>query len=175
MLVLIKPGETHAVVDGLGKLCKEMNPEFPWSYTFSDEAFANVYKSDEITGTLSTLFASLAIVISCLGLLGLSFFSIEQRTKEIGIRKILGAQSGRLFVLLSTEFLVLIGIAFVLATPLAWWAMHRWLAGFAYQTPVSWGIFVLSGIAALVMALGTVSYQAWKAATGNPTRSLRSE
>jgi putative ABC transport system permease protein len=175
MLVRIKPGETHAVVDGLGKLCKEMNPEFPWSYTFSDEAFANVYKSDEITGTLSTLFASLAIVISCLGLLGLSFFSIEQRTKEIGIRKILGAQSGRLFVLLSTEFLVLIGIAFVLATPLAWWAMHRWLAGFAYQTPVSWGIFVLSGIAALVMALGTVSYQAWKAATGNPTRSLRSE
>jgi putative ABC transport system permease protein len=175
LLVRIRPGETRAVLDGLAKVCKAMNPNFPFTYQFSDEEFTKLYKSDEVIGTLSTFFALLAIVISCLGLLGLSFFAIEQRTREIGIRKILGARVGGLFVLLSAEFLVLIGIAFLIATPLAWWVMRQWLKGYAYQAPIGWGIFALSGAAALVMALGTVSFQAWKAANGNPTRSLRTE
>jgi ABC-type antimicrobial peptide transport system permease subunit len=175
LLVRVRSGETRVALDGLAKLCKEMNPKFPFVYQFSDEEFAKLYKSDQVIGTLSTVFAFLAIVISCLGLLGLSFFSVEQRNKEIGIRKVLGAGVGRLFVLLSAEFLVLIGIAFVIATPLAWWAMDRWLGGYAYRAPIGAGIFVVSGVAALGTALATVSFQTWRAASRNPVKSLRTE
>jgi len=175
LVVRIRQGETRAALDGLARLCKEMNPKFPFTYTFSDEEFSRLYKSDELTGTLSSLFAMLAILISCLGLLGLSIFTVEQRTKEIGIRKVLGARAGLLFVLLSREFLVLIGIAFAFATPLAWWGMDRWLSGYAYRAPIGAGIFVVAGLAALATALATVSYQTWKAVRANPVKALKSE
>ena len=173
LAVRVRPQETRTALDGLAKLCKEMNPKFPFSYTFSDEEFARLYKADMLVGTLSGLFAILAIVISCLGLLGLSIFTVEQRTKEIGIRKVLGARAALLFVLLTREFLVLIGIAFVIATPLAWWVMDRWLSGYAYRAPIGVGIFAVSGVAALITALVTVGYQTWKAATANPVGALR--
>lgn len=175
LLVRIRGGETRQALDGLAKLCREMNPKFPFVYEFADQEFSKLYKSDEIIGTLSRAFAFLAIVISCLGLLGLSFFSIEQRTREIGIRKVLGARVELLFVLLSREFLVLIAVAFVIATPLAWWGMDHWLSAYAYRAPIGVGIFLFSGAAALLTALATVSYQTWRAASANPIKSLRTE
>lgn len=175
MLIRVRPGETQTALDGLGRLCKTMNPAFPFTYQFADDEYAKLYRSEQITGTLSTIFALLAIVISCLGLLGLSIFTVEQRTKEIGIRKVLGARAGLLFVLLSREFLLLIGLAFVIATPVAWWAMDRWLSGYVYKAPIGAGIFLVAGVAAIVTALATVSYQTWKAVRANPVRALRSE
>ena len=124
---------------------------------------------------LSTYFAFLAIFISCLGLLGLVLFTAEQRTKEIGIRKVLGASVSSLFRLLSKDFLILVLLAFVIATPLAWWAMNKWLENFAYQVPISWSVFAIAGISALVVALLTISFQAIKAAMANPVKSLRTE
>ncbi|HEV2480629.1 MAG TPA: ABC transporter permease [Puia sp.] len=175
MLVRVRPGETQAALDGLARLCKTMNPAFPFTFQWADLEYAKLYRSEQITGTLSTIFALLAIVISCLGLLGLSIFTVEQRTKEIGIRKVLGARAGLLFVLLSREFLLLIVIAFGIATPVAWWAMGRWLSGYVYQAPIGAGIFLVSGVAALVTALATVSYQTWRAVRANPVKALRSE
>ena len=175
MLVRVRAGQTQAALDGLARLCKTMNPAFPFSYQFADLEYAKLYRSEQITGTLSTIFALLAIVISCLGLLGLSIFTVEQRTKEIGIRKVLGARAGLLFVLLSREFLLLVALAFAIATPRAWWGMERWLSGYAYQAPRGAGIFLVAGVAALVTAIATVSYQTWKAVRTNPVRALRSE
>lgn len=175
MLVRVRPGQTQAALDGLARLCKTMNPAFPFTYQFADDEYAKLYRSEQITGTLSTIFAMLAIVISCLGLLGLSIFTVEQRTREIGIRKVLGARAVLLFVLLSREFLLLIMIAFGIAAPVAWWAMGRWLAGYVYQAPIGAGIFVAAGVAASVTALATVSYQTWKAVRASPVRALRSE
>jgi len=117
----------------------------------------------------------MAILISCLGLFGLAAFSAEQRQKEIGIRKVLGASVAGVVGLLSREFIWLVGIAFVLATPFAWWAMHKWLQSFAYKVPVSWWMFAIAGILSIVIALLTVSFQAIKAALANPVKSLRSD
>jgi len=124
---------------------------------------------------LSVLFATLAIIISCLGLLGLVIFSAEQRIKEIGIRKVLGASARQVVALFSKDFLQLMLIAFLIAAPLGWFVMNSWLKDFAYRVAVSWWIFVLAGLASLLVALLTVGYQAMKAATANPATSLRSE
>ena len=152
-----------------------MNPKFPFVYQFSDLEYAKLYKSEGVVGVLSTVFALLAIVISCLGLLGLSMFTVEQRTKEIGIRKVLGARATRLYARLSLELLGLVGIAFLIAAPLGWFFMQHWLAGYAYQTPLGVGVFLWSAAMTLITALATVSYQSWKAANGNPVDALRSE
>jgi putative ABC transport system permease protein len=124
---------------------------------------------------LSKYFAFLAILISCLGLLGLVLFTAEQRTKEIGIRKVLGASVSSLFRLLSKDFLQLVLLSFVIATPLAWWAMNNWLQNFVYRISISWTVFAFAGIAALAIALLTISFQAIKAAIANPVKSLRTE
>jgi len=124
---------------------------------------------------LSVLFATLAIIISCLGLLGLVIFSAEQRIKEIGIRKVLGASARQVVALFSKDFLQLMLIAFLIAVPLGWFVMNSWLKDFAYRVAVSWWIFVLAGLASLLVAMLTVGYQAVKAATANPAKSLRSE
>jgi putative ABC transport system permease protein len=121
------------------------------------------------------IFAGLAIFISCLGLMGLSIFTAAQRVKEIGVRKVLGASVASLFTLLSKEFLGLVGIAFVVAVPLGWWAMNLWLTNFSYQAPVPWWVFVIAGLAAMLIALATVCIQALKSANANPVNSLRSE
>jgi putative ABC transport system permease protein len=175
ILVRTEAGKTKTALAGLETLCKTLNPEFPFSYKFSDEEYAKLYKSDEVIGRLSVIFAGLAIFISCLGLLGLSIFTASQRVKEIGVRKVLGASIGSLFTLLSKEFLGLVGVAFVIAAPLGWWAMNRWLENFAYRTPIPWWIFGISGVLAMLIALATVCLQALKSANANPVKSLRAE
>ncbi len=175
ILVRLKAGQTPVALAGLERLCKELNPAFPFTYKFSDAEYAKLYKSEEITGRLSIIFAILGIVISCLGLLGLSMFTAEQRLREIGIRKILGASVGGLFGLLSRNFLGLVALAFLIGAPLGWWAMHQWLSGFAYQTDIPWWTFAIAGIVALLVALVTVCWQTIRAARTNPIKSLRPE
>jgi ABC-type antimicrobial peptide transport system permease subunit len=175
LLVKTRGAQTQAAVDGLQRLYRELNPKFLFTYKFAREEYIKLYKSEKIVGRLSMIFALLAIFISCLGLMGLSMFTAEQRTKEIGIRKVLGAGMPALFNLLSREFLILVGVAFAIATPLAWWGMNQWLSGFAYHTEISWWIFALSGILAIVIALATVAFQALRVASANPIKSLRTE
>ena len=126
-------------------------------------------------GKLASFFALLAIVISCLGLFGLASFVAEQRTKEIGVRKVLGASVFNVWNLLSRDFIALVGLSFLIAVPLAYYAMHKWLGDFAYRINISWGIFLLAGVIAVTIALVTVSFQAIKAAIANPVESLRTE
>lgn len=175
VLVRTMPGKTKEALAGLETLCKQINPAFPFNYSFSDEEYQNLYKSEQIVGKLANAFALLAIFISCLGLLGLAMFTAEQRIKEIGIRKILGAGVGSLFALLSSEFLVLVIIALLIASPIAWYTMNKWLQDFAYHTPIHWWMFGLAGGVIILIALFTVSFQAIKAALINPIKSLRSE
>jgi ABC-type antimicrobial peptide transport system permease subunit len=174
-LVRVKAGQTKQALAQLETLCHQLNPRFPFSYRFTDEEYRDLYKSESIVHSLSNCFAGLAIFISCLGLLGLAMFTAEQRTKEFGIRKVLGAKVGTLFSLLSKDFLQLVLVAFLLATPLAWWAMHTWLQNFAYHIQLEWWVFLLAGVLALVIALLTVSFQALKVAFANPVKSLRTE
>jgi len=175
VLVRTQAGKTQQAVSGLEQLCHQLNPKFPFTYRFADEEYRKLYKSEAIVHNLSNCFAGLGIFISCLGLLGLAMFTAEQRTKEFGVRKVLGAGAGTLFALLSKDFLVLVLIAFLLASPLAWWAMHGWLQNFAYHIKVEWWVFLLAGALALLIALLTVSFQAIKVAVANPVRSLRTE
>jgi hypothetical protein len=175
ILVRTEAGKTKIALEGLNKLCKELNPAFPFSYKFSDEEYAKLYKSDEVISSLSVIFAGLAIFISCLGLMGLSIFTAAQRVREIGVRKVLGASVASLFTLLSKEFLGLVGIAFIIAVPLGWWAMSHWLNNFAYRAGIPWWIFAIAGLAAMLIALATVCIQALKSANANPVNSLRSE
>jgi putative ABC transport system permease protein len=147
----------------------------PFDYKFADAEFAAKFSADERIGKLSTIFASLAIFISCLGLFGLASFVAEQRTKEIGIRKILGASVLNLWGLLSKDFIVIVLISILIATPIAYYFMHNWLQNYQYRTNLSWWIFALTGLGALMMTLITVSLQAIKAAIANPVKSLRTE
>ncbi len=175
ILIRTDAGKAKVALEGLSKLCKELNPAFPFTYKFSDEEYAKLYKSDEVIGRLSIIFAGLAIIISCLGLMGLSIFTAAQRVREIGVRKVLGASVASLFGLLSKEFLGLVGIAFVIAAPLGWWAMNQWLTNFTYRAPVPWWVFGVAGLTAMLIALVTVCIQALKSANANPVTSLRSE
>jgi putative ABC transport system permease protein len=175
ILVRTQAGKTAQALAGLEGLCKRLNPAFPFDYKFSDAEYESLYKSEAVTGRLSVIFAVLAIFISCLGLLGLSMFTAQQRVREIGIRKILGASAGSLFGLLSKNFLALVGIAFLIGAPLGYWAMHIWLAGFAYRTDIPWWVFAAAGAASLAVALVTVCWQTVRAARANPVNSLRPE
>ena len=154
---------------------KTLLPNRPFSYLFLDEIFDRQYRTEERFGKLFLNFAILAIFISCLGLLGLAAYSTMQRTKEIGIRKVMGASVSGIVNLLSKEFLKLVIISFFVAAPAAWYFMNQWVQGFAYRSPISWWIFAVAGIAALLIALFTISFQAIKAAVMNPVKSLRSE
>jgi putative ABC transport system permease protein len=174
-MIRTQGGKTKEALAGLEKICKELNPKFPFTYQFSDEEYAKLYKNEQVIGQLANYFAFLAIFISCLGLLGLVMFTAEQRTKEFGIRKVLGASPVTLFALLSREFLLLVFVALVIASPLAWLAMNSWLRDYAYKIGISWWMFVAAGSAALLIALLTVSFQAIKAAITNPVKSLRTE
>ena len=150
-------------------------PNRPFEYSFLDESFDRQYRAETRFGKLFFDFAVLAIFISCLGLLGLASYNTLQRTKEIGVQKILGASAVRIVQLLSVDFVRLVGLAFLLAAPLAWFGMERWLAGFAYHTPMPWWIFVASGVAAVGIAFITVSFQCIRAATTNPVECMHSE
>jgi len=157
------------------KTFKEFNPGFPFRYYFTDEELAHNYKAENTVGQLSKYFAFLGIFISCLGLFGLVMFTAEQRTKEIGIRKVLGASVTGIVKMLSKDFLKLICISFIIGFPIAWWASGKWLQNFVYRISVEWWIFFIAGSAALLIALITISFQAVKAARSNPVKSLRTE
>ena len=154
---------------------KAIAPSQPFNYSFMDDDFNNLYKAEQRTGQIFITFAVLAILIACLGLFGLITFAAEQRVKEIGIRKVLGASVSDVATMLSKDFLLLVVVAFVFAFPVAWWAMNKWLEDFAYRVSIGWWVFVLSGFAALLIAVLTVAFQAIKAAVANPVKSLRTE
>ena len=151
------------------------SPAEPWSYSFADEEYARKFGNEQRIGSLAGVFAGLAILICCLGLFGMASFIAEQRTREVGVRKVLGASVFGLWGLLSKDFVVLVGVSLVIALPLSGWMMHRWLEGFDYRSGLSWWIFAVAGAGALGIALGTVSWQAVRAAMANPVDSLRSE
>ena len=157
------------------KVWKKYLPEFPYQYSFLDEKFEKLYESEQRQGTIFTVFACIAIFIACLGLFGLSAFAITQRVKEIGVRKVLGANISSIVTLLSKDFLKLVMIAAIIAFPIAWYAMTHWLRDFAYRINIHWWVFVLAAILASLVALITVSFQAIKAAVANPVKSLRTE
>jgi putative ABC transport system permease protein len=154
---------------------KRLNPETPYEYTFLDADFANLYRSEQAFATMFSHFTGLALFIAVLGLFALSAFTAEQRRKEIGIRRVLGAGTGNLLFLLSKDFVRLVLIAFLVAAPLAWYLMDRWLAGFAYRTDLNALLFVAAGLLAVAVALVTVNVQALRAVNTNPVKSLRSE
>ncbi len=164
-----------ATIAGIERTWKRILPDKPFTYFFLDEYFDKQYRAEDRFGRLFLYFAILAIFISCLGLMGLASYSTLQRTKEIGVRKIVGASVGSIVLLLSKDFLKLVGWAFLIAAPLAWFFCHGWLEGFAYRTGLSWWIFALAGLAALLIAVLTVSYQYVRAALMNPVVSFRSE
>lgn len=159
----------------LEKTWRTFDPDTPLEYNFLDETYARLYESEQRQGTIFTLFACIAIAIACLGLFGLSAFTISQRVKEIGIRKVLGAETSGIVALLSKDFLKLVIIAALIAFPVAWWAMHAWLQDFAYRISMPVWVFIAAGLVAAIVAFLTVSYQALKAATANPVKNLRTE
>jgi putative ABC transport system permease protein len=175
VVVRTLPGKTQATVQALAKISQELNPAYPFQFDFLDQDLSNLYKGEQQMGNIFNLFAILGIFISCLGLYGLSAFMTEQRTKEIGVRKVLGASVLNLVYLLSSGITRLILIAIVIAIPISWYAVNSWLAGFAYHTSVSWLVFLTASLAALGIAWLTVSYESVKAAIVNPIKSLRTE
>lgn len=164
-----------STIKGIEDKWKQLIPNRPFEYNFLDDSFNNQYKAEEKFGNLFFNFAVLAIFISCLGLLGLASYSTIQRTKEIGVRKVLGASVSNIVNLLSIDFIKLVLIAFVIAAPVSWYGMNVWLKDFAYRTSIGWWVFAVAGIAAIVVAFFTISFQAIKAAVANPVKSLRAE
>jgi putative ABC transport system permease protein len=175
MAARISTRNTAGLISQIETKWKEMAPGQPFHYSFMNEDFDNLYRTEQETGKLCITFAALAIFIACLGLLGLAMFTAEQRTREIGIRKVLGASVSGILSLLTRDFLKLVFIAILVASPLAWWIMNKWLQDFAYRTSINWTVFALATGAALLTALGTISLQAMKAALANPVKSLRTE
>jgi putative ABC transport system permease protein len=175
ILIRIRSGGTKQAIAGLEKLSKELNPKFPFTYQFSDLEFANLYKSEEIVSRLSGYFAMIGIFISCLGLFGLSAFTAAQRTKEIGVRKVLGASVPSIIGMLSNVFLKLVVIAMLIGFPIAWFAMNNWLDNYAYKITVQWWVFASAGVSIVLIALITVSVQSIKAAIASPVKSLKSD
>jgi ABC-type antimicrobial peptide transport system permease subunit len=176
--VIIKISPAVGVTEALGKIekvFKKYNPAQPFEYQFVDDEYSQKFSSEKRTGTLAGFFAVLAIFISCLGLFGMASFMAEQRTKEIGVRKVLGASVFNLWNLLSKDFVILIAIAVLIASPIAYYFMHDWLQNYQYHADMAWWIFALTAAGAMTITLLTVSYQSIKAALANPVKSLRSE
>jgi putative ABC transport system permease protein len=174
----IKPTDGMAmttVIKEIETVLQNQNPGFPFEYSFVDDSFNERFKSEQLVGNLSQIFALLAIIISCLGLFGLSAYTAEQRRKEIGVRKVLGSSVSGIVSLLSKDFMVLVFIAILIAIPLSWYIMHQWLQGYAYRIDINLWIFVIASMAAILIAIITVSFQAIKAALANPIKSLRTE
>ncbi len=173
--IKVTPQNLAATIAAIKKKYDEFFAGNLFDYYFLDEKFNEQYKNDQLFGKVFSIFAGFAIFIACLGLLGLSLFSTMQRTKEIGVRKVLGASVTNIVALLSKDFIRLVIIAFVIASPVAWWIMHNWLQDFAYRINISWWIFLAAGLLAIIIALATISFQAIKAAIANPVKSLRTE
>ncbi|HNP08342.1 MAG TPA: FtsX-like permease family protein, partial [Cyclobacteriaceae bacterium] len=176
LYIKIKPTVSpHAALPKIQSVLATIVPSAPFDYTFADEAYGAKFRAEERIGKLATFFSALALIISCLGLFGLASFMAEQRTKEIGIRKIMGASVSHLWTMLSKDFVILVIVSCALAIPISFYFMNSWLGQYEYRTDISWNIFVITGIGAFVVTLLTVSYQAIKAALMNPVKSLKTE
>jgi putative ABC transport system permease protein len=175
LAVRIKPGNPEQALASIQTIWKEIVPELPFDYRFLNEKYDQTFNKEERLGTIFSLFTILAIIVACLGLFGLASYTAEQRTKEIGIRKTLGATTIQLIEMLNMQYTKLVVIAFLIATPLSWYMMQKWLEVFAYKTRIGFWPFLFSGLVALLIALGTVSYQSFRAARANPVDSLRNE
>ncbi len=176
LYVRIKAGNNmRSAMNGIEKTVEKFAGDFPFTYAFMDEEFDRMFRTEQREGILAGIFSALAILISCLGLFSLSAFSAEQRTKEIGIRKVLGASVFSLTELLIRNFLILIGIALAIGAPIAWYATHRWLSRYEYRIHESWSIFVFAGFVVIFIALCTVGFQSLRAATANPVKSIKTE
>ncbi|WP_121810067.1 ABC transporter permease [Mucilaginibacter kameinonensis] len=173
--VKIDGNHVNSALATLEQTWKKYQSETPFEYSFLDERFQKLYNSEQEQGNLFTIFSCLAIFIACLGLFGLSAFTISQRVKEIGVRKVLGASIPQIVTELSKDFLKLVIVAAVIALPIAWYAMSKWLLDFAFRVSIQWWVFVMAGVIALIIAFATISYQSIKAAMANPVKSLRSE
>lgn len=177
-LIVMRLNKTLPVreaLEGIEKTFKKHNPESPFDFSFVDTDYARKYSNEERTGNLAGLFAILAVFISCLGLFGLASFVAEQRTKEIGIRKVMGATVGNLWKMLSRDFVILTVISYCISLPLTFVLMNNWLMHYQYRTTLSWEIFAIAALGTITLTLLTVSFQALKAALANPVKSLRSE
>ena len=176
MYLRIKPGvSTEQALAKIEKIMKKDNPAYPFNYIFVDDQFNAMFISEMLISKLSRVFAALAVIISCLGLFGLAAYTAERRTKEIGIRKVLGASISGVAALLSKDFIKLVSVSCILAFPIAWWMMHNWLQGYQYRITISWWIFLAAGLLAIIIAIVTISFHAIKAAISNPVKSLRTE
>jgi putative ABC transport system permease protein len=175
MIAHSRGGNIKQSLSTLENAWKKLNPNEPFEYSFLDQDFQKNYEAESRQASLINYFTIVAIIISCLGLFGLATFTAEQRTKEIGIRKVLGASVYGVVALLSKDFLKLVIIAVIIASPLAWWAMNKWLQNFAYQTSIGWQVFALTTLLAVVIAFATISFRAIRAALSNPVKSLRTE
>ncbi|GAB3539648.1 hypothetical protein GCM10027443_36510 [Pontibacter brevis] len=175
LMARIKAEDVVSTISFVESKWRAFDTQHPMQYFFMDEHFDAQYHAEEKMLTVFGYFAGLTILIACLGLFGLASFTAEQRTKEIGIRKVLGSSTGSIVMLLSKDFAMLVFIAIVIACPLAWYGMDKWLQDFAYRTDLSWWIFALSGAIAMLIALLTVSMQAMRAAFTDPVKSLRAE
>jgi putative ABC transport system permease protein len=173
--IRMKPGNITSTVESIKKTYNSFKPEIPMEFHFLDDDFDKLYRSEQKMSKILGYFSFLAIIISCLGLIGLSSFMTERRTKEIGIRKINGAKSIEIFSLLSGEYIIWVMISIIIACPVAWFAMHKWLQNFAYRISMGWWVFALAGVFALLIAVLTVSFQSFKAASTNPVEALRYE
>jgi predicted permease len=164
-----------STLQSIKKIFDQTYPDFVYQYKFLDEKIASFYKQENQLSQLYKIFAAIAIFLSCLGLYGLASFMAVQRVKEVGIRKVLGATTGNIVYLFSKEFIVLIAVAFAIATPIAWYYMHQWLQDYVYRININWWLFAVGGLASIIIALATISFQAVKAALANPVKSLRNE
>jgi putative ABC transport system permease protein len=175
LIAHVKSDNMGSVLQSMGNTWKQLNPNEPFEYTFLNDDFQKNYEADNRLAGIVQNFTIIAILISCLGLFGLATFSAEQRTKEIGVRKVLGASVGNVVGLLSKEFLKLVFLAIIIASPITWFVMNKWLQDFAYRTNISWLVFAITAVIAIGIALLTISFQAIKAALANPVKSLRTE
>jgi putative ABC transport system permease protein len=175
LYVRTKPGETAQALESLEKIYQKFNPGYPFTYSFLDQQFEMRYRSEQVTAKLVNILAVIALFISCLGLFGLTSFTVEQRTKELGVRRVLGASVAGIVVMLNRDFLKLVFIGFVIATPITWYLTTQWLENFADRVEIGAGVFLLAGLAAVLIALLTVSWQSIKAAIANPVDCLKNE
>lgn len=175
LIVKLKGKDISGLLTTMKNAWAKFNPDEPFDYAFMDELYNKTYIDEQKTGRIMSIITVLTIAVACLGLFGLVTFTAEQRKKEIGIRKVLGASVTGIVQLLSKDFLRLVLLAIVIATPVAWWAMNKWLQDFAYHIDISWWVFAIAGCIVSLIALITLSFQAIKAAITNPVKSLRTE
>ena len=175
MAIKLNAGDFSQAITQIETIWTQLAPELPFNYYFMDASFDNTYHSDQRLGKLFVIFTVLSILVACLGLFGLAAFNAEKRTKEIGIRKVLGASVGQISIRLSVDFLKLVGVAVLISLPLGWYAMNKWLEEFSYKIEVGWWVMALAAFLAVAIAILTVSYQSIKAAIANPINSLGTE